>query len=571
MKTRFLILILAALLVCAAVPALADDGWGTAQNDSSADEVPVITIFNQEKSAADRPSGDAFSASAAVMEEAPEEERLLYTNFNDEPVLSKPTHYAPLSGNKDTVLVTKIRTYHWNDGNGAAPGTVGIYDTESGERICGGQAVGRSSRGTANVYWETLTECLLYPGRTYRVKVSAPDTWSYNGASSGAGMFELYGYDPLPEGYAAAPQQPAPVEAPVPAPVTSAAAPKRSYTVPDTLSEGMFFEMGYMEQNNKPEDGFEPIEWRVIAVQKDMALVISRYVLDYMPFTDGTYSVRWDTSAMRKWLNNDFYNAVFTPEERSRILLVTNQNPNNLYYGTSGGPATQDHIFLLNYDEAGRYFRSDDDRMSKRTKTAGTRAGFDLTGSGGSVPWTLRTPGYGDNTTALVSAAGAVDHYGTPNYMNGAPTLFAVRPAFWMRTKTKTGFRVTYDGNNCLAKVPTDSNLYQPGQTVTVLFDPVEYMPGLIFSGWDRDGDGTADHGYYYNTFPMPAKDVVLKAICYQPNYDQHYSPPDRPNLQNNDYFNVTIIQDTEGDYGTYPDYGFVPNHTDPLWMDGVG
>ncbi len=85
-------------------------------------------------------------------------------------------------------------------------------------------------------------------------------------------------------------------------------------------------------------------------------------------------------------------------------------------------------------------------------------------------------------------------------------------------------YKVTYEGNNCLASVPTDTNTYSAGTPVTVLFDPVTYMNGLIFYGWDWNNDGVADFGYAYNTFNMPAKDVTMKAICILP-----YSPEPAP------------------------------------------
>ena len=84
------------------------------------------------------------------------------------------------------------------------------------------------------------------------------------------------------------------------------------------------------------------------------------------------------------------------------------------------------------------------------------------------------------------------------------------------------GYKVTYLGNNCLASVPTDENTYRAGDTVMVLFDPVTYMNGLIFYGWDWNNDGVADFGYAYNSFSMPSKDVEMKAICIYP-----YSAPE--------------------------------------------
>ncbi len=90
------------------------------------------------------------------------------------------------------------------------------------------------------------------------------------------------------------------------------------------------------------------------------------------------------------------------------------------------------------------------------------------------------------------------------------------------------GYKVTYVGNNCLASVPTDANTYNPGEQVNVLFDPVTYMNGLIFYGWDWNNDGIADFGYAYNTFNMPAKDVTMKAICILP-YSPEPAPCPRP------------------------------------------
>lgn len=82
------------------------------------------------------------------------------------------------------------------------------------------------------------------------------------------------------------------------------------------------------------------------------------------------------------------------------------------------------------------------------------------------------------------------------------------------------GYTVKYYKNNCLALVPEDETVYQYGDEVTVLFEPVEYTNGLIFYGWDWNDDGIADFGYSWRNFTMPAKDVTLKAICISPYYE---------------------------------------------------
>ena len=86
------------------------------------------------------------------------------------------------------------------------------------------------------------------------------------------------------------------------------------------------------------------------------------------------------------------------------------------------------------------------------------------------------------------------------------------------------GYKVTYVENDCLGSVPTDENVYQKGDKVTVLFDPVTYTDNQIFYGWDMNDDGIADFGYAYNTFTMPENDVELKAICISA-YTQYAAP----------------------------------------------
>lgn len=86
---------------------------------------------------------------------------------------------------------------------------------------------------------------------------------------------------------------------------------------------------------------------------------------------------------------------------------------------------------------------------------------------------------------------------------------------------------VTYHENNCLAKVPEDKQSYFPGDTVTVVFDPVEYTDNQIFYGWSFSPSGPAQFGYTYYTFSIPEKNVDLYAICIPAYYN---TAPQKPN-----------------------------------------
>lgn len=448
--------------------------------------------------------------SAAVTAFADEE--LYWSNFNNDPVKSGPKYYGtfPIPQDHEPVLITRIRTFHWNNGNGAEPGQICVV--ENGQELQCWQAVGRSAYGSSNVYWETLTDFVMEPGHTYGFKDSDYTTWSYNEASRDRGMIELYGEFTASDSKAASPS----VKGPVAAPSVSASS---GYTPPANPTVGQTFLFGRYEQDNNFSNGAEPIEWQVLTVQKDRALVVSRYVLDVRAYHNAGNT--WETHNDRQWLNQDFYNSAFTDAEKSQILLVTNDNPDNATYGTKGGNSTQDKIFYLSIDET-RYFSSDESRKAKPSAYVKAQGIMVLEPYGGTTYWSLRSPGYMESIRAYVDGDGITYPMGLylpDDYEN---PIIGARPAFWLKiTPAKTCYKVTYKGSFCLAKVPTDNKCYQPGDIVTVLFEPVEYMPGLIFNGWDRTGDGTADHGYYYNTFPMPAKDVELTAICYQQIYDQ--------------------------------------------------
>ena len=500
-------------------------------------------------------------------------EELFWSNMNDEPVRNRPPLYKVINvgETEEPVLVQRIRTYHWNSGEGAEPGMISVYEGET--KIGSWQAVGRSGHGAANVYWDALVDVIFSPGHSYTIKDSDLASMSYNEGSDNCGMYEVYGVRPLPEGYIIAASQepaaePAIAESPITL-VTQESLPQASVsrqtlvsgssTVPTTaMIPAETFQFGRYEQDNNTGNGAEPIDWQVLTVLGDRQLVISRYILDYRIFSDSISGSKWDSSALRTWLNGDFYNNAFTAAEKNSILLVTNSNPNNERFGTSGGGQTQDRIFLLSSDEANRYFSTSGHRVTRQTSYAQHK--YDSSFGLDSSAWLLRSPGSMENTSAFINGDGSVNYEGSYQNLSGIPTEYAVRPAFWM--KVKTGFTVKYLGNNCLSVVPTDNNVYQPGDKVTVLFDPVAYIPGLIFNGWDMDGDGVANFGYYYYTFTMPNRNVELKAVCYWPNVQD--TPDDTPNTQRpND---PTDYQRPNNTYQYPDDY-----YPDDYYPDGQG
>ena len=70
-----------------------------------------------------------------------------------------------------------------------------------------------------------------------------------------------------------------------------------------------------------PEGDYEklPVTWQVLKKEEERMLVLSQKILDLQPFHREEHPVRWENCDLRQWLNMDFWNAAFTPEEQQMI------------------------------------------------------------------------------------------------------------------------------------------------------------------------------------------------------------------------------------------------------------
>lgn len=159
----------------------------------------------------------------------------------------------------------------------------------------------------------------------------------------------------------------------------------------------------------------EPIEWIVLEKSNNKALLLSKYVLTTHTYNDESVDITWENSTIRKWLNSEYINTIFSKKEQGSILTTDVINNDNAKYGTKGGNNTKDKLFLLSIDEINKYFSSGNQR-------AATYKG------GSSGLWWLRSPGNPQNDAAYVY------NTGTPNEAgrrvgddNG------VRPALWVK------------------------------------------------------------------------------------------------------------------------------------------
>lgn len=190
---------------------------------------------------------------------------------------------------------------------------------------------------------------------------------------------------------------------------------------PGSVKAGDIITFGRYPQTAEGTDQ-TPIEWIVLEVQDGKALVISRYGLDAQPYNSELIDVTWEDCSLRNWLNSDFLNAAFTPEEL--VAIPVTEVDNSAAQGCSrwrmnGGNNTTDMVFLLSCAEANRYLgvaQEDKNNVKARVQPSeyaisrgtytdssektesGTEAGW----------WWLRSPGFFQDSAAYVFRDGSL-------------------------------------------------------------------------------------------------------------------------------------------------------------------
>ncbi len=202
---------------------------------------------------------------------------------------------------------------------------------------------------------------------------------------------------------------------------------------PAIVKSWKYIKFGAYPQNNG--DIKEPIEWLILEVNGNEALLVSRYALDCQIFDTWGEDITWKGSLLRKWLNVDFLNEAFTEEEQRRIRLSESVNDDNPEYGIRGGDNTKERIFCLSLTEAERYFNSDAERECRATEHAIKQGIFTDDGNCRHCRWWLRSPGGEHNHTAYVDWGGELAPEGDLAFSEGPAVRPALRliwnPAIW--------------------------------------------------------------------------------------------------------------------------------------------
>lgn len=191
---------------------------------------------------------------------------------------------------------------------------------------------------------------------------------------------------------------------------------------------GDYINFGNYEQDNKKSNGKEDIEWLVLDVKDGRVLVVSKYVLDYRPYSDYDGGVYWESCALRSWLNKDFVDIAFSEEEELMIPTLLNpidQNPEYttyIYGNIQTGPDSEDKVFLLSVTEVNTYLSSENKRVCEDSRYA-----QEFCQDSNASYW-LRTHGEGQRyATTINSQSGKMSYSG--KYVT---QLHGIRPAMWI-------------------------------------------------------------------------------------------------------------------------------------------
>ncbi len=219
--------------------------------------------------------------------------------------------------------------------------------------------------------------------------------------------------------------------------------PKKGYSKSYDFSKvekGDIVKFGAYEQDLVYTNGKEPIEWIVLDKTNDSVLLLSKYILDMLPYhtkTDESAEVTWESCTLRKWLNKDFISSAFNKIEQKMVKSTIVKNADNSKYGTPGGNDTIDKVFLLSGEDVinsdfGFFEDSNESRlcafaweryMIKPEKNYPTADGW------GGQEWWLRSPG------KTSEQAMRIYDWGEVSSLAKVGTIGGVRPVIYVTLK----------------------------------------------------------------------------------------------------------------------------------------
>ena len=127
----------------------------------------------------------------------------------------------------------------------------------------------------------------------------------------------------------------------------------------DKIKVGDIIKRGKINYTVINNNNYDDIEWIVLDIKGSNILLFSKYIINYMPFSEAN-NAEWKDSEIRNYLNNDFLNGIvvfLSPQEKTHFNNTTLEtNIITKSVSSSSEISTNDKIFLLSKEEMDKYF-----------------------------------------------------------------------------------------------------------------------------------------------------------------------------------------------------------------------
>ena len=187
--------------------------------------------------------------------------------------------------------------------------------------------------------------------------------------------------------------------------------------------------LGKYEQDGDASNGEEDLVWYVLYKEGDQALLLSKYVLELLPFNavsedqtsedadESTKLFTYADSTIRTFVNETFYNTAFTEEEKELLVALSviekDLEGNEL-------AVSENRVFLLDAGMVDQFLTKDSMKIAKGTEVVKATYRYD------EMPWWTSTINRTNGTKAIAILG---DGYAYSNPFN---VYCGIRPAIWV-------------------------------------------------------------------------------------------------------------------------------------------
>ena len=208
---------------------------------------------------------------------------------------------------------------------------------------------------------------------------------------------------------------------------------------------GETFFLGAVEQDNDLENGSEAIEWIMLHKTEKEAFVISKKVLDYMPFaawyskvtqwddihqtldvyedfnSSFTWEENYEHNPPRTWLRDTVYEQGFSEDEKRIVKTSINYTTIQPFDQIV---TTRDHLYIPELEEIEVYLVGSNWMQAEMTEYVKSKA---IWVEGDYINWSVRNQGATEGYSMQVLASGEISKPGLACQANNG-----VRPVMWL-------------------------------------------------------------------------------------------------------------------------------------------